>query len=358
MTLETRMDESRTYRRLGLFVILALALLLGLIFQLGVRDMLRPNLVIETYFDQSVAGLEVGSAVNFRGVAVGQVSEIQLSSVTYEREKPLDERRAYILVRARITGPEALIGQWSQEIPSYVARGLRAQTQLAGVTGQLYLVLDYFDPVRYPALPFDWEPLNPYIPSARSLPGEFIADAQKLLAALNEAGISELGGNLNLLVAQLSQDLGQLQIQELTDALQGLIADARGLVRRLDRMLDTTPIDEAVQNVSKTAERLERLLADPNIGRTLEDTAALSARLRKIADQAPLGRMLDTLDRTAERLEAVVGDNQYDVRVMIEDLRAAADNLRDLSETLKRDPSSIIIGRPARPIDIPWRDSQ
>src|SRR5262245_30717971 len=70
------MTEETKYRRLGVFVFVALALLFGILFLLGGRSLFQPTLVFETYFNDSVAGLDVGSPVRFRGVPLGQVSEI------------------------------------------------------------------------------------------------------------------------------------------------------------------------------------------------------------------------------------------------------------------------------------------
>ena len=43
---------------------------------LGAGTLFRKQLVLETYFNESVQGLEVGSKVMFRGVMVGNVSRL------------------------------------------------------------------------------------------------------------------------------------------------------------------------------------------------------------------------------------------------------------------------------------------
>ncbi len=348
------MDEKQGYFRLGLFVIASLTILLAVIFILGGRAMLRPTLVIETYFEQSVAGLELGAPVNFRGVPVGQVSKVLLSAVTYEQGVPLEEQRAYIIVRAKLSGPDALIEQWQTEIQDYVGRGLRAQTQLAGITGQLYLVLDYFDPSRYPPLPFDWTPRDPYVPSAQSLAGELIGKAQEFLASLNEADISELGSNLNRLVITLDRSLDELPIKDLAHELTALMAESRAMVQRLDQTLAAAPIDAAVDKVARASDSVDAFFTDPGLASALDDTQALTSRLRALAERDALARMLTNLDRTLQRIDTLVGDNQYDIQVMIEDLRVTADNLRTLSETAKRYPAGFFIGGPPKQQDLPW----
>src|ERR1700741_3911472 len=96
------MTEENRYRRLGVFVFAALVLLFGILFLLGGRSLFQPTYTFETYFNDSVAGLEVGSPVRYRGVPLGQVTEILPASTEYEWDVPVDTPRDYIVVRATI----------------------------------------------------------------------------------------------------------------------------------------------------------------------------------------------------------------------------------------------------------------
>ena len=101
------MDEGQNYRRLGLFVLVTLALVAGILFVLGGRSLFQPTFIFETYFNESVAGLEIGAPVNFRGVPLGQVTEIVTASALYQRDVPLIKRKSYIVVRAKVSGTSA-----------------------------------------------------------------------------------------------------------------------------------------------------------------------------------------------------------------------------------------------------------
>ena len=74
------MGESRRHIRLGLFVVISVAILAAVLFVLGGREFFQPTFTFETYFDQSIAGLDLGAPVRFRGVPLGQVSEILTSA--------------------------------------------------------------------------------------------------------------------------------------------------------------------------------------------------------------------------------------------------------------------------------------
>src|SRR5215467_5023433 len=210
------MEEGKRYFRLGLFVFVALLVMAAILFILGGRSLFQPTFVFETYFDQSVAGLTVGAPVQFRGVPLGEVTEIITSATEYEAKVPFDQRLVYIVVRAKVNISREQVHQLEDDVDDLVKRGLRAQTQLAGITGQQYLALNFFDPERYPPLKFDWKPKYKYVPSVRSLTSEIIANAQQFLASLNQADIKELGQNLNKLVVTLNRKVDQVPVAELS----------------------------------------------------------------------------------------------------------------------------------------------
>jgi phospholipid/cholesterol/gamma-HCH transport system substrate-binding protein len=348
------MDEGQNYRRLGLFVLVTLALLTGILFVLGGRSLFQPTFTFETYFNESVAGLAIGAPVQFRGVPLGQVTEIVTSGAVYERNVPLARRKAYIVVRAKVSGSNAAqTEEMREEAQKNVELGLRAQTQLAGITGQQYLALDYFNPKTYPPLEFSWTPEYPYVPSAPSLTGEIIAGAQSFIASLNEADVKEVGQNLNKLIVNLNDKLDKVPLGEISTELKGALKSARQTIDRVDRVIAGAPIDETVQNLASASARLDKLLADPGLRQTVDNTAAVTERLRKIAESGELDRVVRDIDETVQRLDAMLGDNQYDVRTILQDLRVTAANLRTLSETVKRNPAGALLGGPPEKVVLP-----
>src|SRR5215471_14783264 len=77
------MSESVSYTRLGAFVLAGVALLVAAVVVLGGGLLRPPGVLLETYFDESVAGLEVGAPVHYRGVQIGTVSEIAFAYDVY-----------------------------------------------------------------------------------------------------------------------------------------------------------------------------------------------------------------------------------------------------------------------------------
>ena len=65
-----------SYAKIGLTVMLGVAAIIGALVYLGGAWGSDDRVYAETYTDRSVSGLSVGSAVNFRGVKLGEVKEI------------------------------------------------------------------------------------------------------------------------------------------------------------------------------------------------------------------------------------------------------------------------------------------
>jgi phospholipid/cholesterol/gamma-HCH transport system substrate-binding protein/paraquat-inducible protein B len=347
------MEESKRYIRLGLFVFVTLVVLAAILFVLGGRSLFQPSFTFETYFDRSVAGLTVGAPVQFRGVPLGAVTEIITSATEYEARRPLDQRLVYIVVRAKVNVSREAVNQIHDDLGELIKKGLRAQTQLAGITGQQYLALNFFDVEKNPPLDFDWKPKYQYVPSAPSLTSEIIANAQQFLASLNDADVKELGQNLNRLVVSLNRKVDQLPVAELSTEATATLKDARMAINRVNAILARPDIDAAAHNIASASGRLDRLLADDAVKQTVDNTAVFTDHLRKLADSGEIDRMVTSINDMAQRIEGLVADNQYDVRVIVQDLRATAGNLRTLSATLKRYPAGALIGGPPDKLQLP-----
>jgi phospholipid/cholesterol/gamma-HCH transport system substrate-binding protein/paraquat-inducible protein B len=329
---------------------------IAVLFLLGGRKLFQPTFTFETYFEESVAGLEIGAPVRFRGVPLGQVSEILTSSAAYEGQVSLEKRKQYIVVRAKVSLSGREAEQMQHDAPRLVKSGLRAQTQLAGVTGQQYLALDFFDPGKYPELDFQWTPKYTYVPSAPSLATEIVANAQTFLARLNEIDITKLAENLNALIIDIDKKVGDASLAELSTKAADLLGNANAVFARVDRILATAPVERTLRKLDSVSNRLDSLLADPAVKQALDNAAVISERVRKLAEHIDLDGTVRRIDQTAERLDALIGDNQYDVRSIVQDLRVTADNLRVVSEGVKRYPAGALVGGPPEKVRLPQVD--
>jgi ABC-type transporter Mla subunit MlaD len=171
------------------------------------------------------------------------------------------------------------------------------------------------------------------VPSLPSLSGEIIANAQAFMGSLGQVDVKNLSVNLNRLLVNVNDKVGSLPLEQLS-------ADTQNVLR----------------NANATIMRVDRLLAD--VKQSVDNVEVITGSLRGFADRGDLYRTITRIDQTVERLNGLMGDNQYDVRVIVQDLRTTAANLRALSTTIKQYPAGALIGGPPERVQLPAESSR
>src|SRR5215470_5323811 len=111
---------------------------------LGAGKLFQSKVVMETYFDESVQGLDVGSKVKYRGVVVGEVKSIGFTYTRYQLDLPMSQRLRYVMVEATIL-PRLIGGRGASDslrletVKEEVGKGLRVRLAPQGITGTGYL---------------------------------------------------------------------------------------------------------------------------------------------------------------------------------------------------------------------------
>ena len=133
------------------------------------------------------------------------------------------------------------------------------------------------------------------------------------------------------------------------------MTDARTTINHLDAILSAPDIPALLGNLAHASGRLDGLLGDPGLKQTIDNVTDVSVRLRRFAASGELDRTVRRIDELASRLDGTVRDNRYDVRVIVEDLRVTASNIRSLSDNLKRNPAGVLLGGPPEKVPFPGR---
>ena len=89
------MKKNGTYFKIGLFVIGICAVLIAGILFISADTLRGDTILMETYINESVQGLSVGSDVLYRGVNVGRVKKITFAPLEYPMEIGSPEFTAY-----------------------------------------------------------------------------------------------------------------------------------------------------------------------------------------------------------------------------------------------------------------------
>jgi paraquat-inducible protein B len=311
--------------RLGLFILAATALGVAFVVALGVGNLFQKKTYLETYFDTSVQGLDIGSAVKYRGVTVGRISEITFTHARYEQDQAMSTRRRYVMVIATVQ-PELLgleHGIRKGALQAEIERGLRVRSTPWGITGTNYLELDYVDPQHNPPVPITWEPRHLYIPSAPGPVAQITNAAEDLARRLQVLDVEGLVDSLTRLARVATATLERAPVDELSKSTGALVGELR-----------------------ETNRRVQVLLASADLPALSRDAAGAARRLRALAESDELQRSLAELAQALHGLNRLAGGRDGDVAATLDNLRRMSENLRDLSESLKEYPSQLIRAAP------------
>lgn len=108
------MDTKINFFKIGLFIVISSLLLLGVIFWLGKYGFEKKKYDdYSIYFEESISGLNIGSAIKYKGFEVGNVNEIKINpknseeiqlDVRIKKGTPIKEDNYAILGNLGITG--------------------------------------------------------------------------------------------------------------------------------------------------------------------------------------------------------------------------------------------------------------
>ncbi|HSU43782.1 MAG TPA: MlaD family protein [Casimicrobiaceae bacterium] len=349
------MSRDANYFKLGLFVIGAVIAGIMVLTVIGTGRWLKPRTTIETYFNESVQGLDLGSKMKYRGVVIGEVTRISFTYVKYEQDKPMNQRKRYVLVEAQIE-PRLVGGKAANDITSpessklEVERGLRIHLAPQGITGTNYLELDYVD-TQAPVLPIDWVPDHIYIPSTPSTVSTFVSAASDILDRLRRLDIESTIANLNKLLVTANERVAGLDTA-------GISQHADRTMSKIDATLDglqskklSSEATGLLAELRQTNGELKSLLANPALTKLPGDTSATLASVRELVSNPGLAQSIAHLERTLARLDRIFGAGESDLGTTFQNLRQITDNLRDLTEDAKRYPSNLLFGAPPRQLE-------
>lgn len=345
--------EKAAYFKIGLFIILGTIIgVLGVI-ALGVGTIFEKKVMVETYIDESVQGLDVGSAVKFRGVQVGKVETISLTSAEYAT------KRRYVLVRIGLTTKIFQAPLAQDGMPSFmgeVEKGLRVRLASQGVTGAAYLEADYQDPARNPPLEIDWQPVYPYVPSTLSRITQLSDSVEKILRSMESVDVGRLVDGLEKSLLTITKVAEGANFDKLGAQANAFLTEVRDTNRQIKELIGGSDVRSAFKDgaaAAKTAREiidsaekpLKQLLADlpqatDSVNKLIKRVDSMSADLPETSAQ---------LRQSLRRLNRLLASQQQEIHTTIDNIRAISGNVKELSEESKRYPAQTLFGAPPPP---------
>src|SRR6187402_2914207 len=152
------MAVEKSYARLGLFLVIAIVVVVATALLFIERMRSRQVMELVTYTQENVTGLDISSPVRYRGVAVGRVSDLQVEPGGRTIEIDFE------LFTDRLTSVGANVTNLQELAATGIFERLRAQVVSNPVTGEAYLFLDMPENPP-PPMALSVTPSKPYIPS-------------------------------------------------------------------------------------------------------------------------------------------------------------------------------------------------
>lgn len=332
------MGSRAAFFRVGLLIVLGLGAIIGLAIFLG-GDRIRHGMFYETYFSETVQGLEVGAPVKFRGVTLGHVTEIGLVAAEYlkgDMQASTGGKSTSRLVFVRFEVDPKRVGS-IPDIQASVANGLRARLASQGITGLSYLELDVVAPYRYPPLDVPWTPNAEYIPSMPSTLMQVQDAAQSILTKLQAIDTEALSNSLIGLLNDLREELAKGDVHATLAGAQTLLDTLNGAVKGADLPALTAELQSTLKGVNG-------MVNGPQLQQLLANASMASERLAQAAQK--IGPLLSTTDTTVKHLDDGRADLLAQLAPILRDARAAVANLRETSEALRGYPAQTFFGGP------------
>jgi paraquat-inducible protein B len=255
---------------------------------MAARDNLTRELVL--YFKESLRGLVPGAPMDFRGIAIGKVREInvefdqKMGSFRFPVTVELDASQLRAKQRKGMVVPKLSEEGYRTVMETLVKNGLRAQLRSGNLlTGQLYIELDFFPDA--PAAKMAWSEEGGELPTVSS-------------------DLAMIGDRVNAALSKIEK----MPIEE-------MIMDARKTLATLD---------DTLQKFGKLAQHVDSEL-------TPEAVAAL-ASAKRASDNM-------------EKLLATDAPVQQDAREALQELTRAAESMRVLTDYLETHPEALIRGK-------------
>jgi paraquat-inducible protein B len=261
-------------------------------------------------FGGSVAGLQVGAPVEFRGIKIGKVLDFYLSFDPATNRLSIPVTIEIEFERARVASGDYSEFGSGKLAPALVARGLRAQLKsMSLITGQLMVAFDFFP--NAPTATIDTS--GPY-PKLPTVPNELENITRSINDTLDK-------------IAKLPLD--------------AVVEDVRGILKSTQGIVGSPELKESVAALHRTLVGTDRMM-NGEVGPILQS-------LKQALDAA--NGAVRRADATLRSMESGYGNDSTAQRELVDllrQLRDAARSIKLLADFAEQHPEAFIRGKGAK----------
>lgn len=328
------MSKKASKTLIGAFVIGAIALIVAGVVIFGSGKFFKKTVKFVMFFEGSVKGLQVGAPVMFRGVKIGEVTDIRL-------EVNAKDLSFWIPVHVEIDpGRMVSVGDGKKYgdyryIQALIEKGLRAQLQLQSfVTGQLMINVDFFPdkPARFQGADKKYREI-PTVPTP----------LEELTKTIQHLKLDETFKKLDSAISGIDKIVNSQQLAESISSLNQALRSIEKLAKDVD--VQVTPLAADIRQASGAARS-----AFAQAEKTLALKEGVPGELASsIKDTLKATRI--TLEETQKAVQGVTeialqnANLGYEIQKALEQMTAMSRSLRSLADYIERHPEAFIRGK-------------
>lgn len=324
------MSKRASATTIGLFVIGAIVLTVIGVVTLASARWFRKEGNFISYFGESVNGLVVGAPVKFQGVPVGRVTQLVIQLDLKDKTFQVPVRYEIELSKMKSGKREFVQLDDPAVLEQQITDGLRAQLQLESlVTGQLYIELSYRADAKPPTL------------VERSTEDLEIPTTQSMLSAFGTQAGSIVGDVLKM-IKRVNEMLAAVDVPEIN---RSVVASAHAV----ERLADAKEIRAALAEVPALTAQFKGTLAGMQV---VADKLAASIdplKLKLEGTNSEVVLTLKAMQKTMDDTRGFISPDRgigYQMEGAMASLKAAADALKALAQSLERNPDMLLRGKP------------
>jgi paraquat-inducible protein B len=321
----------------GGFVVGAIALIvIGLLMFGGAGWFVQHNKYVG-YFPGSVKGLQVGAPVDFRGVTIGEVTEIRVMFNPRDVSARIPVVMELDPTQIGVTGRDQTVAK-SAEPERLIGAGLRAQLQSQSLlTGLLFVNLDFYPNAQARLVGGD----QPY-PEIPTIP----SDLEQLQERAGDiaARLPDLLDQLNGLLADMNQALDQT-----SGDVSSIVSDVAVISKEIRQSAPdvVARTADAAEDIRRAAGTLEDLLEANRdaIGAMIDEWTTAASAMRRSA-----GQVEQLLAENRQGLRDFTQGGLYEYTGLAQDAQRLVDQITRIADELERDPARFLFGDRAQGI--------
>jgi len=281
--------------RLGVFILVALILLfvlLGII--VGSKFFDKKDFYFIAYKDQSVSGLNIGSAVQYHGIRIGRIEDLSID-------------------KEDVT---TVIVEISVKAGTPIKKDVKAVMAAVGITGLKQIELIGGDPRE--------ENLKP---GSHIQPGESTLDV-----------ITDKAQDIAKKIDEILRNIANILDERTQQNIQEVIANTNSSLKNFNTIMDENraKLNESIENIARVSSELANLLSTINDVTQQLDIDQFNMTVSNI------NKSVDDLTEAFNNINYTVLESQEDIIETIRLLKESMQHINEFSRMISENPSLLL----------------